>query len=141
MLSGFLAKDDPLVAGKGLHRGQATRVDVGIEPADPVQDAVAGKVGPLHGERVTVKQINEMREFLRHEGAQVLICPEAVFPVRIEALPAFRIPFLGRNGSATPCLVNDAGNAAGTLKCHFCKSVFSKTMDASPVLKSAMPQI
>lgn len=106
----FFAQDDPHLFRDRLQRRKASGVDIRIDATEPLEKAIACKIGTLDRPGVAIKKRKQIRKLAGHELPQGLIIPETVVPVRIETLPAPGVAFIRGDGMRLPGLVNDARN-------------------------------
>jgi hypothetical protein len=106
VLSRLLAEYDAIVAGDGLDRRPADRVDVRVETAQAIEQTVSCQVRALSAAPVGIVERQEIRELGFHEPPEVPVGPKSVGPPGIPFPPAlWTADAFGRIG-VPPGLVN-----------------------------------
>lgn len=110
VLRGLLAEYDAVHARQWFHGRQAACVDIRVDAAEMAEQAVATEVSLLDLFGISVEKGKQVRKVLCHEGAQCLVVPKTVLPVRVLLLPTSRIPDRGWNVGTGPHLMDNARN-------------------------------
>jgi len=90
-------------------------IEVDVEAAQAPQIKNTREIRAVNRSRQRLVQIQQRREFIADQGIVVRVGPEAILPIRVEALPALLIRSEGRrNPLVLPGLVNDLGKHRST---------------------------